>query len=204
MNTPPHELTPKVVLYEPRYLLHNAISNIFNDYGWNVFDIRADMFVEDFCSITDKPALIALGMYGTGKNIIPFLQAIHRFSSMNYQIMIWLPKQDNAFKRFLTALGVRYIFTATSLYEELTDFAATYSLPEQPKNRPKTMLTDNELAILLDISKGMNVASIANQRRCSNKTIYALKRNARTRIGLDAHEWLELLSKISKIKSIDF
>jgi len=204
MNTPPHELTPKVVLYEPRHLLHNAIINIFNHYGWNVFDIRADMYVEDFCSITDKSALIALGMYGTGKDIIPFLQAIHRFSSMNYQIMVWLPKQDNAFEKFLTTLGVRHIFTETSLYEELTHFAATHLLPKQPKTRLRTMLTDNELAILLDISKGMSVTSIANQRRCSNKTIYALKRNARIRIGLDAHEWLELLSKISKIKSIDF
>ena len=208
MNTLPHESRPKVVLYEPRLLLHNAVTHIFDEYGWDVFDIRAEMFIEDFCSIADQSALVALGINGTGKDIIPFLRAIHHFSSMDYQIVVWMSKQDDAFKKLLISLGVSYIFTETTLYEELTDFAARYSFPtrcpEQPKNLLRTKLTNNELATLLDISKGMNIASIANLRRCSQKTIYSLKRNACTRIGLDAPEWLGILATISQIKSITF
>lgn len=196
------------MLYEPRHLLHNAITHVFDECGWDVFDVRADMFIEDFCSIVDKSVLVALGIDGTGKEIIPFLRAIHHFSSMNYQIMVWLSKQDDAFKKLLISLGVSYIFTETTLYEELNYFAAGRCFPtrcsEQPKSLLRAKLTNNELDALLDISKGMSVARIANLRRCSNKTIYSLKKNACTRIGLNLHEWSGILTTISQIKSITF
>jgi DNA-binding CsgD family transcriptional regulator len=208
MNELPQESSPKVVLYEPRYLLNNAVTHIFDEYGWDVFDISADMFIKGFCSIVDKSALVALGIDGTGKEIIPFLRAIHHLSSMNYHIVVWLSKQDDVLKKLLISLGVSHIFTETTLYEELTYFADTHSFPtrcpEQPKSLLRAKLTNNELTTFLEISKGMSVASIANLRRCSNKTIYSLKRNACTRIGLNTHEWSGLLTTISQIKSITF
>lgn len=208
MKISPHESKPRLVLYEPRHLIHNVAAHIFEEHGWDVFDVRGDMFIEDFCSIADKSTLVALGITGTGQNIIHLLHAIHRLSSMSYQIVVWQPWQDNTFKKFLTAIGVRHIFTEPTLYEDLTDFAAARCLPvcwsEQPRNQLRKRLTDNELAILLDISNGMSIANIANVRRCSIKTVHSLKRNARTRIGLEIRELLDISFRISQIQSINF
>ncbi|MCU6398758.1 LuxR C-terminal-related transcriptional regulator [Enterobacter quasiroggenkampii] len=204
MNTHVKESRPKVLLYEPRYLLHNAASHLFEELGWNVFDIRADMFIEDCCSIADKTTLIALDINGAGKNIIPFLRAIHRLSSMNYKIIVWLPKKDSTFSILLNSLGVRHIFKESTLHEEIATFSARHFPPgndqEQPKQRKK--LSNSELDILIDISKGMSVASIANVRHCSRKTVYSLKRNILTRLEITNHEWIVMLSRILKIQSI--
>lgn len=206
MNTHTKESRPKVMLYEPRYLLRNAASHLFEELGWDVFNIRADMFIEDCCSIADKTTLIALDINGAGKNIIPFLRVIHRFSSLNYQIIAWLPKKDNTLSILLNALGIRHIFNESILHEEIAIFLDRHFLTGNYQEKPKKSkkLSNSELDILIDISKGMSVASIANLRHCSIKTVYSIKRNILTRLEITNHEWVVMLSRILKIQSIVF
>ncbi|MEB5959752.1 hypothetical protein MXL39_05810 [Enterobacter sichuanensis] len=200
---------PYVVLYESRHLFRSAAINLFEEQGCNIVTVKPDMPIKESLGIQNTSALVAIGLNGAGRDIFSILHDIYHLASQSFQIIVWVRWEFRILKKLLLALGVRHVFIEYVLYEELTDF---FSVPRyisehwitQPKQHHSKILTNTELRTLLDMSKGLSVSCIALYRNRDSKTIYAHKRNARSRLEMDDSEWLDMLSKISLIYSLGF
>lgn len=202
----------KVMLYEPRSLFRNAARYCLEDQGCKVTEIYHGRLVEEAFASDNHNAVIAIGLTGAGEEIYSLLRVIHILSAQNQNLLVWLPERDNLLSYLVHGLDVHSLLCETRLEEELSQWVQcqTFTSLHFPsrinsvlKGGRRSKLSESELDMIIDFSRGLSANDIAHSRHSSYKTVFTHKRNAQQRLNFDSSvQWLDLLTRLQQLRSI--
>lgn len=190
---------PLIILYEPRVLLRYGLSLQLQELGHQVMAcLSPDRLTEEICNQSDTPKVLLVGAAGLEGQLGKILRTLHFTKTLSLKTVIYLPQKEELLTRLFIASGANYCLTEDELGSRLplmiNDVSSRYLRGKH--------FSLSELNVLLDYSTGLQTQEIASRRRCSYKTVFTFKRNARLRLDIDTKAgWMNLLSAMAQLSS---
>ncbi|MHA1057199.1 helix-turn-helix transcriptional regulator [Enterobacter mori] len=190
----------RVILFEPRGLIRSGVCSFLQQNNVKVIPCSSvEHLTEELCALTDEQKYLLVGAGGLGNMLPGLVRLIHSSRKMPLTSMVYLPMNDTLLTKMLTAAGARRCLTEDVLEGQLLKEIAAADAMQQRRE----YFSPAELNIVLDYAAGMQTRDIANRRKCSYKTVFTFKRNARIRMNIDTHAgWTLLMSHLSQLTSL--
>lgn len=201
---------PALFLYEPRMLVRSVVISTLEEENIAVqlHQSQRTLF-ESICGCQRDKKILLVGIGGAGQELADILRLIRKMKTMKVKVIAWVPPGYPCMLRLLNALH-----TSQVLMEDELDTTLSQAVKDQLENKTQfnrqagglrrlRTITQTELEILLQFSFGMSSKEMADQRRCSYKTIFSWKHNICEGLILDTHaQWLEMLTELSTLTSL--
>ncbi|MCX5574506.1 LuxR C-terminal-related transcriptional regulator [Enterobacter sp. E-TC7] len=189
----------RVILFEPRALVQKGICLFLRDqqceivHCWSLEQLSAALYDR-----TDARKILLAGIGGLGKMLPGFIRTLHYPRAMLLTSFVYLSSRDALLTKMLLGAGADVCLDEAELESSLL---AQLAAPVTAQRRDER-LTASELNILLDYACGMQAREIAAHRKCSYKTVFTFKRNARLRLNIEnGFGWRRLMLHLSLLIS---
>ncbi|MCK7357299.1 LuxR C-terminal-related transcriptional regulator [Enterobacter roggenkampii] len=190
----------RVILFEPRALVRNGICFILRNQKCEIVHCWSlEQLTEALCDQTEARKFLLAGIGGLGNMIPGFIRILHYTRSMPLTSFAYLPSQDALLAKMFMGAGADFCILEGDLESSLL---TKFSEPEDTPRRDER-LSSAELNVLLDYACGMQTREIAKHRKCSYKTVFTFKRNARLRLNIEnGSGWRRLMLLLSQLISL--
>lgn len=190
----------RVILFEPRALIRTGVCSFLKQNNCRVIPCSSiEHLSEELYALTDEKIILLAGAGGLGNMLPGLIRIIHSSRKMPLTSVVYTPGKEALLAKMFIAAGADSCLTEDALESQLmTEITAPNAA--QPR---REHFSPAELSIVLDYAAGMQTRDIAKRRKCSYKTVFTFKRNARLRMDLGSHAgWTNLMSHLSQLTSL--
>ncbi|HEX4501884.1 MAG TPA: LuxR C-terminal-related transcriptional regulator [Scandinavium sp.] len=201
---------PALFLYEPRMLLRTVVTSLVegNDSAIQSFPVLPHL-TENVCSSTAENKIMLVGLGGAGAAFPDLLRFIRSVKTFKVKTLVWVPDEYPWLQKLLSTIYAGRIILeenlGSALLPALNELSGLKTISYRSSNatkRPRRM-TQTELEILLQFASGLSSREMADNRKCSYKTIFSWKHNICEALNIETNaQWLEMLTEIVQLSSM--